>query len=66
MEAVINQTITSKYKEVVEAVRNSMKFGADLEKAVETAIGENWYLFDSNDDMDILRGWFYGTFSKVA
>lgn len=66
MHVEINQTITSKYKEVVQAVRDYMKLGADKAAAVEAAINDHWHKFQSLEDMDLLRSWFNGAFKNAA
>jgi len=62
----INTTITSKYPEVVDAVRSNQKNGMDIKQAVNNAFNENLYRFQSDEDILTLASWFNGSFGKNA
>lgn len=59
---IINLPITSKYKEVVEAVRDNRTAGMCHAHAVESAMNQYWYKFILND-REILLAWFNGKFA---
>lgn len=55
----INMPITTRYKCVVEAVRQNRSFGMDHEQAVEKAIVDHQYLLVFvPEDEAALRAWF--------
>lgn len=62
----INQPITSKYKDVLHAVRESVRLGEEHSQAVNEAMTEYKYKFESDEDEQILYSWFLGSFGKVA
>ena len=55
----INIPITSKYKEIIEAVRDNVRDGMEHNEAVETALNEFWYKFTlgNEGDREILLLW---------
>jgi len=63
---VINRTITEKYKDIIEEARWYMSTGSDKTEAVEMAIKEFSWKFESEEDKALLLSWFNGSFGKFA
>ncbi len=59
----INMAITSKYPEVCEAVRANQAKGMCTNHAVEKAVNDFKYKFQSDEDEAILLSWFSGKFA---
>lgn len=57
-----NVPITSKYKDVIEAVREYQANGMPIEQAAQNAVDKFWYRFVLND-REILLSWFNNKFA---
>ncbi len=62
MNTLINEPITSKYKEVIEEVNKNKREGMCHDHAVKSAVDKFWYKFILND-REILLSWFNGKFA---
>jgi len=58
---IINIPITSKYKEVIEGVREYVREGMSHEEAVSVAFREFKYKFESDEEEAILLSWLDGS-----
>jgi len=67
---VINRTITSKYKIIIQEVRDCMQLGYSKDEAVSFSLKEFAFLIESDEDKEILLSWFNNSYGvnqkKVA
>lgn len=62
---VINRTITSKYRLLIQEVRDCMTSGWDLKEAVNFVVNEEFaFMIESEEDKQILLAWFSGSFGS--
>lgn len=66
-DGVINRTITSKYRTLIQEVRDYMVMGWTKDEAVNFVVNHEFaYLIESEEDKNRLLGWFNGSFKNAA
>ena len=63
--SVINRSITSKYRLLIQEVRDCMSSGWELQEAVDFVINEEFaFMIESDQDKEVLLAWFNGSFGS--